>query len=267
MRGCRTVYHIAALTRSRDWDTFEKVNIDGTVSVLDAAAAQPDPPRVIVLSSLAAVGRADGIANEETPLAPVSMYGRSKAIMEERVADYHDRLPITVIRPPAVYGPRDTDIYTVFQTAQRGLFAVVGGEAGPAVTLVHVSDLVRGILAAARADVTVGRTYFIGADPPHSWKDFRDAAARALGRRVMTLSIPRGLVIPVGTTVELAGRLVGTYPPLNREKAMEIRYACTRCTSERARQEFGYEASIPLEEGFEDAVKWYRSRGWLPGAA
>lgn len=264
MDGCGLAFHVAGRTRAQSWEAFHEANVAGTLNLLEAACKLSAPPRIQIVGSLAAVGQADHpVATEETPLTPVSMYGRSKAEMEKAIAPYHDRLDISIVRPPAVYGPRDTDIFTVIQGASRGLFAVVGGSQGPALTLVHVRDLVRGMIDAAESPVTKGRTYFIGADPAYAWSAVRDAAASALGRRVFTLRIPASLIVPVGTLVEKVGGLFGQYPPLNREKALEIRDACIMCSSEAAARDFGYAAKVPLQKGFDEAVAWYRDRGWL----
>ncbi|NNE70313.1 MAG: NAD-dependent epimerase/dehydratase family protein [Rhodothermales bacterium] len=264
MEGCGLVFHVAGRTRAQSWSEFQEANVAGTLRLLEAAARLASPPRVQVVSSLAAVGEAaDPVATEATPLKPVSLYGRSKAEMETALEPWFGRLPLTVVRPPAVYGPRDTDIFTVFQGAAKGLFPVVGGSAGPALTLVHVSDLVRGMIDAAESPDTVGKTYFIGADPAHAWEEVRDAAASALDRRVFTVRIPSGLIVPVGTLVERVGGLFGQYPPLNREKAIEIRDACIMCSSDSASRDFGYSSRTPIREGFVDAVHWYRSQGWL----
>lgn len=264
MTGCGMVFHVAGRTRAQSWAEFESANIQGTVNLLEAARRLNDPPRVQIVSSLAAVGQsADSVASETTPLRPVSQYGRSKAEMETAIKPFFEQIDIHVVRPPAVYGPRDTDIFTVLQGAAKGVFPVVGGSSGPALTLVHVRDLVRGMIDAAEAPGTRGQTYFIGADPAHSWAEVRDAAAAALGRRVFTLRIPAGLIVPVGTVVEKVGGVFGQYPPLNREKAIEIRDACIMCTSEAAERDFGYTARIPLADGFREAVQWYRERGWL----
>ncbi len=264
MDGCGLVFHVAGRTRARSWEAFHGANVAGTINLLEAASSLEVPPRIQIVSSLAAVGRADEpVATETTPLNPVSMYGRSKAEMERALEAYRDQLDITVVRPPAVYGPRDTDIFTVIQGASRGLFAVVGGSEGPALTLVHVRDLVRGMIDAAEAPVSQGRTYFLGADPAYAWSAVRDAAASALGRRVLTLRIPSALIVPVGTLVEKVAGLFGRYPPLNREKALEIRDACIMCSSDSAANDFGYAAEVPLQDGFDEAVAWYRDRGWL----
>jgi nucleoside-diphosphate-sugar epimerase len=264
MTGCRAVYHVAGRTRATSWEEFEAANVKGTLNLLQAASSLSPVPRVQIVSSLAAVGAAaEEVATEGTPLRPVSMYGRSKAVMEEEIQAFRALVPITVVRPPAVYGPRDADIFTIIKGASRGVFPVVGGSTGPALTLVHVTDLVQGMIDAAESPATVGNTYFLGADPAYSWAQVKDAAAQALNRRVFTLRIPQALIVPVGVVVQAVGRLFGTYPPLNREKALEIRDACIMCNSDSARLDFGYAARVPLAEGFADAVEWYRRAGWL----
>lgn len=264
VRGVDAVYHVAGVTRATDWATFEQGNIQGTLRLLDAVrAANPGVRKVLVTSSLAVVGRATGVADETTPLNPISRYGRSKAQMEAALAPYHADLPVVVVRPPSVYGPREADIFTFFQAASRGLCPILGDGNTPDLSLVHARDLVHGMIAAAESEVTTGQTYFIGSDTPYAWHQVRDATAAALGRSVLTLPVPPVLLDVIGTAAEVVGRVFGTYPPLNREKAAEIRYACKMCSSAKARRDFGYQQQTPLDEGIRETIAWYRAQGWL----
>ena len=269
LRGVDVVYHVAGLTRAplgpAGDAALHAANVTATTDLLDAVADAAPEARVVVTSSLAAVGLRppSGVADEATPLRPVSRYGASKATMEAVLRPYFERLRLTVVRPPAVYGPREADIFTVFQTAARlRLFAVVGDPRALALTLVHVRDLVSGMAMAAQ-ERAVGQTYFLGSERDYAWADVRDATARALGHRLATLRIPTALVVPLGTAAERIGRMFGQYPPLNREKALEIRDACTRCDSGKAIVELGYEPSVDLEKGLAETVRWYRENGWL----
>jgi nucleoside-diphosphate-sugar epimerase len=259
------VFHVGGLTRARTWEAFEQANVADTFRLLDVLRERAEPPTsVLVTSSLAAVGRGGSdVADESTPLRPVSLYGRSKAAMEAGLEPYRAAMPLVVVRPPAVYGPRDADVLTFFRSVARGICPIVGRGDVPAVSLVHVHDLVRGMADAAESRVAVGRTYFIGSERPYSWGEVRDATAAVLGRRVVTISVPPPLVPVVGALSEWAGRLVGSYPPLNREKAEEIRYATIMCSSARAAEDFGYSERIPLSEGIAGTLAWYRSQGWL----
>jgi dihydroflavonol-4-reductase len=262
------VYHVGGVTRATDWKAFEDANVRATMALLDLAREEsPELKRFVVTSSLAAVGRCDvAVATEGVPMRPVSEYGRSKAEMErklQRRMGNENLPPTTIIRPPAVYGPREADIFTFFQTLSKGFAPIVGSGTEPALTLVHARDLVRGMIDAAESDVTIGRTYFIGSERAYSWKEIIDAARSALGRRTLTIPVPEVLVGAVGAASEFYGRVTGTYPPLNREKAREIRYACKICSSRRATRDFGYRQEIPLEDGIRETIEWYRAAGWL----
>ena len=133
----------------------------------------------------------------------------------------------------------------------------------PVLSLVHVRDLVRGMVDAAEAEATAGQTYFIGSERQYSWRDFKGAITGALGRRALTVPVPGPLLEAAGAVAELAGRLTGTFPPLNREKAQAVRRTCKMCSVERARRDFGYEQRVPLEEGMRETIGWYREEGWL----
>ena len=262
--GVDTVFHLAGRTRATDRDAFLKDNVIGSENLMDAIVASGSVRRTVVTSSLAAVGRGgSGIVDETVALDPVSDYGWSKATMEERLQPWFDRTSLTIIRPPAVYGPRETDILTFFRSVARGLCPIVGSGSEPSLSLVHVDDLVRGLLLSAQAPAAEGRTYFMGGPGQVAWNDVRDAAASALGRRVLTLPIPRGIVPLVGAVSEFGGRLLGSYPPLNREKAREILEAALMCDHSRAASEIGYDPRVTLQGGVESTIAWYRERGWL----
>ena len=265
VEGVDYVFHVAAVTRATEWAAFESANIEGTLHLLEAVkAANPDVRNIMITSSLAAVGRCyDKVATEKAPLRPVSRYGESKALMERRLHPYQDVLPIVVVRPPAVYGPRETDIFTFFKSIARGFCPIVGAGDTPSLSLVHVDDLVQGMLAAVLSNVTTGKTYFLGSPRNYSWYEIRDAAAHAFKRRVLTIRVPPGFLGPIGWISEFAGRLRGVYPPLNREKANEIRHACTMCDSSLAGSDFGYAPGKRLEDGISETIEWYRKEGWL----
>jgi len=273
LRGVDYVYHVAGLTRAPTWEAFKRANVTATLNLMGAVkVANPNVKRVLVTSSLAAVGRCEsGLATEETPLSPISQYGKSKAEMEQALASPHqmrasymETFPITIVRPPAVYGPREADIYTFFKTVSRGICPVVGGKSSePALSLVHVDDLVHGMIAAAEHPQTAGETYFLGSTDFYSWQEIKHATTSALESWAVTVPIPGPLVQSLGAIVELGGKLMGQYPPLNREKAREIRFACTKCAIHKARRAFDYDPQVPLQDGIQQTIDWYRNEGWL----
>src|SRR5690606_31018270 len=139
---------------------------------------------------------------------------------------------------------------------------IVGDGERERLDLVHVRDLVRGMADAAEAEGTAGETFFLGGPRPYTWGEVREAVVAALGHGVVRVNVPRLLIGPVGAAVEGAARLLGRYPPLNREKAREAK-ASWVVSSEKARAAFGYAPEIGVEEGMRETVAWYRAHGWL----
>ena len=266
MRDIDVVYHVAGLTRAPSLDRLVEVNVEGTMAVLEAAAAA-SVSRVLVTSSLAAVGPSGGEPHTEaSALAPISDYGTSKAMMEQAieawVAEHPHGPAVTVVRPPAVYGPREADIYTIIRAADRQrMFPIVGDAGVPRLDLVFVKDLVRGMVAAAEEESASGKTYFVGGKG-HTWREIRNAVESALGKRLFTLPVPGALVELVGSIAESLGGLAGRYPPLNREKAREAK-ATWLASGEQAERDLGYVPHVPLAEGMKQTVSWYRTHGWL----
>nr|BCX00840.1 MAG: NAD-dependent epimerase [Bacteroidota bacterium] len=258
------VFHVAGLTRAPDWESLYRANVEATERLLELARHHGSRiRRVLLVSSQAAVGPSpNGPVTETSPLRPISAYGRSKALMEERVQERFSDLPFTIVRPPAVYGPRERDIYTFFRTAARGLVAIVGSGREPELSLVHVRDLVRGIYLAAVRPEGLREVFFISSERFYSWRELVAVTLRALGRWALIVPVPRNLVVPIGAVVEHVGRLLGTYPPLNREKAREL-VARWTCSSEKAMRLLGYRQEIPIEQGIPETIAWYRAHGWL----
>lgn len=265
VRGVDAVFHVAGLTRAPTQDALDRANVTGTLNLLEAVReAAPDVRRVLVTSSLAAVGpSAERPLTEADPLRPITRYGRSKEAMEAAVQERFRDLPVTIVRPPVVYGPREADVFTIIKTADRQrIFPIVGNGREPQLSMVHVRDLVRGMADAAEAAGAAGETYFLGSEAYYSWNEIREAIIEALGKPIVKVNVPVALVGPVGAVVEGVGRMMGEYPPLNREKAREAR-ASWLCSVAKARREIGYRQSVGLEEGMAETVAWYRSQGWL----
>jgi nucleoside-diphosphate-sugar epimerase len=269
VRDADAVVHVAGLTRARDQAALDRANVDGTLALLAAVRDAAPGARVLVTSSLEAMGpnrvRPDGTpipATEADVPRPISMYGRSKARMEAEVRRQFPDLAATVVRPPAVYGPREADIFEMIRGAARGLFPVVGDAHAPRLSLVHARDLARGMVDLAEASEASGGTYFVGSDRAYSWAEVRSAVEAALGRRTLRLPVPAALIGAAGALAERVGGLAGTLPPLTRDKAEAARYAWT-CSTEKAARDVGYRQRVGLDEGMAETVAWYREMGWL----
>lgn len=262
-RDTDVIFHIAGRVKAPTYRELEHANVEATENVI-RVAQKARVPKIIVLSSLAAVGpSSNGPVNEEDPLKPVSMYGRSKKQMELRIREVADeKTSVTILRPPAVYGPREDQIYSFFKMVNRRICPIIGDGEKPKISLVYVEDVVQGILKAAHQQTPGIRTYFLTDDTPHTWNKIRETTTRVLGKKNIPIYVKPGLVKKIAGTVEKAASFFGVYPVLNREKAKEMVLEWT-CSSEKARRELGYTPQFTLEEGISRTIHWYQRHHWL----
>ncbi len=258
------IFHIAGVVKSSNYDGFIAGNVTTTQRVLDAALRIDTLKHIIITSSLAASGpNPIGTPSVETAQRnPISEYGRSKAEQETLVATYTDRLPITIIRPPAVYGERDTEILLFFQTVQKGIFPGMMKE--QTLSMVHVSDLVTGIIQAAESEKSIGQTYFLGSEPAECTQTFvAQTIANALNKRFIHLRLPYFIIYLAAAISEFFALFSKETPALNLKKLDELKQDSWACSSLKANTDFGYKPAISLEKGITQTIEWYKKQGWL----
>jgi nucleoside-diphosphate-sugar epimerase len=264
--GASQVFHLAGVTRGRTLAQFRAGNVFPTANVLAALAARSGKrPHVVLVSSQAAAGPApagDSPVRETDRPVPVEAYGRSKLQAEQAVARYKDDLPITIVRPAAVYGPRDRDFLAAFKQAS-GRVALHAVPRDHAFSVVHVADLVDALLRAAGRPVTAGRTYFLAQEAPITWGQLYDEVAAAAGRRPIQLQVPRTAVRMAAHAGDLLSTLTGRSTLLNRNKAALARPRWWLCDASRARADLDWQPAVPLQVGVRDTYNWYVDAGWL----
>jgi dihydroflavonol-4-reductase len=255
VEGVEVIFHLAGVTKALRRSDYFAGNWRAAEAMAQAAG---EGPRFIHASSLAAVG--PGEVTDETDPHPVSDYGRSKLEGEQAVRRILPRA--VIVRPPVVYGPRDTDVYQMLRAAARG-FDVRIGRRERWFSAIYVEDLVEGLLAAARAPAAEGRTYFLAHPQPVSWSAFAAAAAKLLNRRARRLVLPGMAAYTAGWMAECWSRITRQPGILSRDKVREAMHARWTCTSNRACHELDFLAKTPLEDGLARTIAWYREQGWL----
>jgi nucleoside-diphosphate-sugar epimerase len=258
------VYHVAGLVKAPCRKDYFGVNAAGTRRLLDLCARHaPRLERFVLVSSLAAAGPAPAgrPRTEDDPPRPVSAYGQSKLAAEMAALAAADRLPVTIVRPCVVYGPRDTESLLLVRCIARGIGPLLGNL--ERISLIHVRDAVRGLLLAAAAPRAIGRTYFLAHPAVHTARDLLAHVATALGTRPCIVSVPYPLLAGLATLADGLGWALGRASMLNRSKVHELAARCWTCDPGRARAELGFNAQVALDAGLAETVAWYRRTGWL----
>lgn len=259
------VFHVAGLTKAKNKEEYFKVNVEGTKNLVEACLEEnPNLQRLVYISSQAAVGPGENEhpLDETAPCRPITPYGESKLEGEKFVLNHASRLPITVIRPPAVYGPKDRDMLGFFKVAHKGL-RISFGKDESFLSLVYVKDLVDGIILAAESPKAIGQIYFIADDKIYSWTEAFEIIAKALNKKTFPLKIPKSLVYLLAFLSENSSRLLRRTAVFDTQKAKEItkRYWILDVT--KAKTELGFVPRYKLAKGVEETVRWYKERGWL----
>lgn len=266
MEGVDAVVHSAGLVKARDEAEFFKINADGTRNLLEAAkAVAPGLRRFVFVSSLAAVGPSqDGrpVPGSARP-EPVTGYGRSKLAAERLVLAEKDALPVVVLRPPMIYGPRDNESFAFFQSVSRRFLPMLG-DGKNTMSVIYASDAASACVCAIDADVPSGRAYFIDDGEVYMWREMLTDIERALGSRaIVRTGVPFFLVRGAALASEGLGRMTGKPVMLTRDKLNELSAPHWVCDSSEARRELGWEPKVRWAEGTRRSVAWYRENRWL----
>ena len=259
------VFHVAGATKGVTYEDFARANVVPTRNLLEALqAAHPSVKRFLHVSSLTAYGPSNGgpPKRETDPRTPVEHYGRSKLEAEQVVESFEERLPWTIIRPSAVYGPAEVDMFTLFKAAKLGVNLFYGNRDKRA-SAVYVDDLVDAMVTAAQVEQTRSRGYLMCDGVPYTWGEIQTHIAAAVGRRAFELRLPSFFVPVAGIAGEFLTAIDRKPRLLNRQKAMLDAQSAWLCTHEAARADFGYTPRVSMAEGTRRAYQWYVANGWL----
>ncbi len=265
--GVDYVFHSAGLVAASGPSAYRAVNIDGTRRIATAVrAAAPECRRFVYVSSQAAAGPSrDGTAiTENVDPHPITHYGRSKLRGEQVLPRaLEGGPPFTILRPPAIYGPRDEALLPFFQAAARGFVPLPDGPDPRIFNLLHARDVAAGLLAGAISPAAEGGTYFLSDAVGTTYNNLAQALEEAFGSQLRKFRITNLLLDFAAIAADELSSLTGRISIFGRQKAREIKSRWWLCSSAAADRDLGWAPRIGLTEGVAETADWYRAAGLL----
>jgi len=265
VREVDQIFHLAGVTKAVEEATYFEVNAFGTERLIRACLKNNGRiQKFIYLSSQAAAGPCrNGDKKRETDSCePVSAYGRSKRKGEELALAFIHEIPLLILRPCAVYGPRERDIYAFFKLLSRRIKPSFSGE-DQHMSLCYVQDIVEAILLAAQSREPSGEIFFLSDGQDYAMEEVGDVFAQVMGVSAFSIRIPEWTMMSVASFSEYFSKLSRRPPLLSKGKVEEMLQRNWVCDITKARTALGFEPVIPLRQGAELTYQWYKREKWL----
>lgn len=258
------IIHASGITKAKTQEEYNTVNAVYTQNLaLAAIAADINLEKFIFVSSLAALGPLmdlAGLIEDNSPAHPVTNYGASKLLAEQYLAEIKG-LPLLVIRPTAVYGPREKDIFILLQTINKGLEPHIGSFKQQ-ISFIYVKDLARIIVEALFSDVT-NKQYNVSDGGIYDRYALAEGVKKALQKKTWKFHLPVPAVAALAALMERIYKNSADAPALNKEKMNELTAINWACSIERLQKDFGFKPVYNLEKGLVETVNWYKNNKWL----
>lgn len=263
--GCNYIIHAAGATRAGSQQAYDTINAEYTFNLASAALKVPNKQitRFVFMSSLAAVGPLsdkDISITENVNPAPVTAYGRSKLLAEQKLQAL-PQLPLVVLRPTAVYGARERDILIMMRSINRGLEAYIG-KGDQQLSFVYVKDLASVAIASLFSWVS-HMTFNISDGGSYDQYELARLCKWILHKNTLRFHLPHKMVKGIAFTLEKLYAWRGKTPVLNREKLQELTAVNWQCSIEKAKTHLGFRPQYALDRGLRETLQWYRENKWL----
>jgi len=265
VKGVDQVFHLAGVTKAIEEKTYFEVNALGTENLIHACLENnPRPQKFIYLSSQAAAGPCQngGKKRESDRCEPVSAYGHSKRMGEEFALTHSHEISLLILRPSAVYGPRDRDIYAFFKLLSKRIKPCLYSQ-DQHISLCYVQDIIQAVLLAAEAQESSGEIFFLSDGHAYRLGEIGDIFAQAMGVTPVCIRVPEWMVFGIASFSEYLSKFSGKPPLLNKGKVEEMMQKNWVCDITKAKTLLGFEPQFKLSQGAKLTYEWYRKENWL----
>ena len=257
------IIHSAGVTKAIRQEVYDQVNAGYTINLAKAAENSGGIcKKIVFISSLAAVGPLnDGQQKitEQTHPRPVTAYGRSKLLAENQLASIS--IPTTILRPTAIYGPRDKDIFIMLKTISNGMDPYIG-KIVQELSFVHAEDVALAAVQSLTIKNALG-IYHITDGNSYNRYEFSDISKSILNRKAFRFHIPMPLVKSLAFFLEKVNGWLNKPSVISREKLHELAAINWICDITKANKDLNFIPKYNLQTGLEDTISWYKKNKWL----
>lgn len=266
VRDVTEIYHCAACSSDwAAWRTFHEANVTGVHNLLAAAETAPTLRRFLHVSTTDVYGYPRVLCDESHPVTDVGLpYNSTKVAGENRVRQAAlSGLPITIVRPATIYGPRGREFtVNIAKHLRTRTMAVIDGGRSTG-GFAYVDNVVDAMISAALSPAAIGQTYNIVDGTGASWHAYIAALADGLGEHRPWINLPSVVAWPLARAMEAVHstlRLPGR--PLLTRHAVLLLSRDQEFPAGAARHDFNFAPKISLSEGISRTVEWLASAGW-----
>lgn len=266
-RGVNFIFHVAAAFREAKISdgVYHRVHVESTQLLAQSVVQSECFRRFVHVSTVGVHGHIDEPPADETyRFAPGDVYQRTKAEAERWILQYSadNGLPLTVVRPAAIYGPGDRRLVKLFKMASRRFFPLFGRGKG-LYHLIHVDDLTDIFITAALAPQALGEIYIAGNPEPSRLEDIASTIASEIGNaQLRIVRLPVWPLFLLADVCELVCKPFGIEPPLYRRRVAfftKDRSFNTR----KVQEQLGYAYTHTVDSGLRETARWYQEHRWI----
>ena len=264
LKGFTHIFHLGERNKAVRRGDFYRAKQEGTERLIAAARRIRGLKRFVYLSSQATAGPSfpEMGHTEEDPPCPVSPYGESKLHGEKAVLRCRDKFHVTILRPCAVYGPRDAYMVEVFKTISKGHIPLLGKE--PIfLSFCYIEDLVQALLLSIQRKHPSGEVFFIADGEKYSLDSFADVVSSALKVKLRKIHIPLWAAWFYAAAADGWGFARRRPAWFSRNKGAGARQRNWVCDINKAKKKLGFKPRFRLEAGVKVTLRWYKDKRWL----
>lgn len=249
--GCDVLINVAGLIKAKSKEEFMSANAHAVATLKSIVNKSHLNPLFVQISSYAARER------------HLSDYAASKYQGEEMLK-IGDQIRWTIIRPPAVYGPGDTETLKIFKVINNGI-ALYPSDKNNRVSWIHISDLCVAITDLVELENCEKKTFEVddGADNGHSHEEFFEISSKLLSKTPIKLTAPRFFLKIIGWTNELFAVLLRYAPMVSSKKVNEICHSDWTLDQNLDFRNTGWKPKIKLKDGLKETLDWYRNNEYI----